>query len=88
MAAVALVTIRCNSLTGGRLAASRSIAPDGANVRAGGRLGDRREMGRILHSSKGDSTIMLATLAATLLLPLEVAVLAGISFPAVNGSAS
>ena len=38
---------------------------------------DRREMGRILRSSKGDSAIMLATLAATLLLPLEIAVLSG-----------
>lgn len=38
---------------------------------------DRREMRRILHSSKGDSSIMLATLVGTLLLPLETAVLAG-----------
>ena len=38
---------------------------------------DRKEMKRILRSSKGDSTIMLSTLAATLLLPLEVAVLSG-----------
>ncbi|MCP4573481.1 MAG: STAS domain-containing protein [bacterium] len=38
---------------------------------------DRREMRRILRSSKGDSSILLATLAATLLLPLEFAVLGG-----------
>jgi SulP family sulfate permease len=38
---------------------------------------DRREMKRIWHASVGDTTIMIATLAATLLLPLEFAVLAG-----------
>jgi len=35
------------------------------------------EMRRIWHASRGDSAIMLATLFATLLLPLEFAVLAG-----------
>lgn len=39
---------------------------------------NRREMKRILHSSLGDSFIMIATLLATLLLPLEFAVLAGV----------
>ncbi len=39
---------------------------------------DRREMGRILRSSKGDTSIMLATLVATILLPLEFAVLGGV----------
>ena len=38
---------------------------------------DRGEMRRILRSSKGDSSILVATLLATLLLPLEFAVLAG-----------
>ena len=38
---------------------------------------DRTEMRRILRTSRGDSAIMLATLAATLLLPLEFAVLSG-----------
>jgi len=38
---------------------------------------DRREMRRIFRTSKGDTSIMLATLAATLLLPLEFAVLSG-----------
>ncbi len=38
---------------------------------------DRREMRRILRTSKGDSVIMLATLTGTLVLPLDVAVLAG-----------
>jgi SulP family sulfate permease len=38
---------------------------------------DRGEMRRILRSSKGDSSILIATLAATVLLPLEFAVLAG-----------
>jgi len=41
------------------------------------KLIDRREMRRILRSSKGDSAILLATLGATLLLPLEFAVLGG-----------
>jgi SulP family sulfate permease len=40
-------------------------------------LVDRREMRRIWHASFGDSTIMVATLLATLLLPLQFAVLAG-----------
>jgi SulP family sulfate permease len=38
---------------------------------------DRREMRRIWHASFGDSVIMVATLLATLLLPLQFAVLAG-----------
>jgi SulP family sulfate permease len=38
---------------------------------------DRREMKRILRTSKGDSWTMLATLTATIFLPLEFAVLAG-----------
>ena len=38
---------------------------------------DRGEMRRILRSSKGDSSILIATFAATLMLPLEFAVLAG-----------
>jgi SulP family sulfate permease len=38
---------------------------------------DRAEMKRILRTSKGDSSTMLATLMATVLLPLEFAVLAG-----------
>lgn len=41
------------------------------------RMIDRREMSRIWHASRGDSLIMVATLQATLLLPLEFAVLAG-----------
>lgn len=39
---------------------------------------DRQEMKRILQGSKGDSTIMVATILATLFLPLQFAVLAGI----------
>jgi SulP family sulfate permease len=38
---------------------------------------DRKEMRRILRTSRGDSSIMLATFFATLVLPLETAVLAG-----------
>ena len=38
---------------------------------------DQREMKRIFRTSRGDSTIMIATFLATLLLPLEFAVLAG-----------
>ncbi len=38
---------------------------------------DHGEMRRILRSSKGDSSILVSTLAATILLPLEFAVLAG-----------
>jgi SulP family sulfate permease len=38
---------------------------------------DRKEMKRIWQSSRGDSFIMVATLLATLLLPLEFAVLSG-----------
>ncbi len=40
-------------------------------------MADRREMKRILQTSRGDSSILIATLAATLLLPLEFAVLSG-----------
>ena len=40
---------------------------------------DRREMQRIWRASKGDSAIMIATLLATLVLPLQFAVLAGIA---------
>jgi SulP family sulfate permease len=39
---------------------------------------DRQEMKRIWETSKGDSLIMVATIVATLLLPLEFAVLTGI----------
>ncbi len=39
---------------------------------------DRREMRRIVHTSLGDTWIMGATLAATIFLPLEFAVLAGV----------
>lgn len=39
---------------------------------------DRKEIGRIWHTSKGDSAIMIATFLATLFLPLEFAVLAGV----------
>jgi SulP family sulfate permease len=39
---------------------------------------DRKEMKRIWHTSKGDSAIMIATLFATLALPLEFAVLTGV----------
>jgi SulP family sulfate permease len=39
---------------------------------------DRSEMKRIWYASRGDSAIMVATLAATLLLPLQFAVLSGI----------
>jgi len=39
---------------------------------------DRKAMKRIWHTSRGDSMIMVATLAATLILPLEYAVLSGI----------
>lgn len=38
---------------------------------------DWREIRRVLRSSRGDSTILISTLLATLLLPLEFAVLAG-----------
>jgi len=38
---------------------------------------DYREMRRVLRSSKGDSSILVATFAATIFLPLEFAVLAG-----------
>lgn len=38
---------------------------------------DRREMRRIWRTSRGDSAIMIATLLATLLLPLQFAVLSG-----------
>ncbi len=39
---------------------------------------DRKEMKRIWYTSKGDSAIMIATLFATLALPLEFAVLTGV----------
>ena len=39
---------------------------------------DRQAMRRIWHTSRGDSLIMVATLAATLILPLQYAVLSGI----------
>ncbi len=39
---------------------------------------DRQEMARIWRGTRGDATIMVATLGATLLLPLEFAVLIGI----------
>ncbi len=39
---------------------------------------DRREMGKILRSSRGDSWVMISTLLGTVLLPLEFAVLAGV----------
>lgn len=42
------------------------------------RLVDRAEMGRIWRTSTGDSAVMIATLLATLLLPLEFAVLSGV----------
>ncbi len=38
---------------------------------------DRREMLKILHTSRGDSSVMISTMLATVLLPLEFAVLAG-----------
>ncbi len=38
---------------------------------------DRAEIARIVRSSRGDSTILIATFLATLILPLEFAVLAG-----------
>jgi SulP family sulfate permease len=39
---------------------------------------DRRGIARIWRSARGDATIMIVTLAATLLLPLQFAVLAGV----------
>ncbi len=38
---------------------------------------DRSEMKKILHTSRGDSAVMISTMLATVLLPLEFAVLAG-----------
>ncbi len=38
---------------------------------------DRREMKKILYTSRGDSSVMISTMFATVLLPLEFAVLAG-----------
>jgi len=38
---------------------------------------DRQEMKKILHTSRGDSLVMISTMLATVLLPLEFAVLAG-----------
>jgi len=40
---------------------------------------DRKEMARIWHSGHGDRSIMVATLLATLILPLQFAVLTGIA---------
>nr|MEE4268455.1 SulP family inorganic anion transporter [Candidatus Krumholzibacteria bacterium] len=40
-------------------------------------MADRREMRKVLRTSVGDSSILVATFLATLLLPLEFAVLAG-----------
>ncbi|MCG3207500.1 MAG: Thiosulfate sulfurtransferase GlpE [Anaerolineae bacterium] len=39
---------------------------------------DRREMARIWHASRGDTLIMIATMLAALILPLQFAVLSGI----------
>lgn len=39
---------------------------------------DRREVKKILHTSFGDSSVMIVTFLATILLPLEFAVLAGV----------
>ncbi len=50
----------------------------GLLVFTGSRMINRSEMRRIWHTSRGDSAIMAGTLAATLLLPLEVAVLTGV----------
>lgn len=41
-------------------------------------LVDQKEISRIWHTSRGDSAIMVATFLATLFLPLEFAVLAGV----------
>lgn len=45
---------------------------------------DRKEISRIWHSGHGDRMIMIVTLAATLVLPLEYAVLTGISISLVH----
>ena len=45
---------------------------------------DRKEIARIWQSGHGDRTIMVATLVATLVLPLEFAVLSGISISLVH----
>lgn len=45
---------------------------------------DRAEMGRILRSSRPDAAIMIVTLMATLLLPLQFAVLTGILMSLAN----
>lgn len=42
------------------------------------KLVDRSEMSRIMQTSKGDTTIMFATLVATVIFPLEFAVLTGV----------
>lgn len=42
------------------------------------KLVDRKEMARIWHTSLGDTTIMIATMIATIILPLEFAVLTGV----------
>lgn len=53
-------------------------ALSGLLIITGWNLINRKEMKRIWHSSRGDSLIMLATFAATLLLPLRFAVVAGV----------
>jgi SulP family sulfate permease len=50
----------------------------GAIIVAAYSLIDRREIKRIWQTSRGDSAIMVATFLATLFLPLEFAVLAGV----------
>lgn len=50
----------------------------GLLVVTGSRMLNLQEMGKIWHTSRGDSAIMVATFAATLLLPLEIAVLTGV----------
>jgi len=42
------------------------------------RMVDRQEISRIWHAGRGDATVMIVTLIASLILPLEFAVLAGI----------
>ncbi len=54
------------------------VALAGLLVVTGTRMLNRKEMKRIWHTSVGDTVTMVATFAATLLLPLEFAVLTGI----------
>lgn len=49
----------------------------GVLIFTAGKMIDVREIRRIMHTSFGDSSVLVATLLATLLLPLEFAVLAG-----------